>query len=800
MEALAPSAEWFGPVAALAAVATVLAVVFVILVSQQRRRLARLSAERAQVASEAAELARLLGDAPVGLCRWRPDGEWRNQQVDDLFGERHESVEDAIAARLRFEDAEQALAAVSSLRANSEPFDLAAHLIDGSGVLQLSGRISADGFPLLWLRDASGEQAELDRLEQQIDSQRRDSENLRTLLDALPVPVWRRNADLAIDWCNAAYAIAVGSGRGEMLADRRELGAGVIGDDGRALAKRVQRSGLPQSESHHITIDGARRLIDFNERPLGDGQTMIGFGLDVTDVESTQADLADHIAAHGEVLERLNSAIAIYGADRRLRFFNNAFAELWGLNATWLSSEPAIGEVMEDLRQRRKLPEYVDFRAFKAELQGLFTSLLETREELLHLPDGSTLRESVSPHPMGGLIFVYEDFTDRLEVERQYNTLIEVQRETLNNLHEALAVFGSDGRLKLSNPAFAKLWGFTPSELDGEPHITDLVDRTRGLFEPDSEWPTIRAKLIGSVIAPEAKAGRLQRTDGKVLDFATIPLPDGAVIFSYIDRTDSVRIEQALMDRNEALVAADRLKTQFIANVSYELRTPLNAILGFAELLSGVAGELSSERRSTYAEGILKASGRLMTLINDILDLATIEGGYMSLALGEIEVSKMFDSVRLLTRERARERGVELRFRTAKELDTIVVDEKRIRQVLFNLVSNALQFTPSGGRIMVRAKRDGDDAVLEVSDTGPGIPESDQERVFGLFERGRGGQGGDAGAGLGLALVKRFIELHGGTVSMVSAPDSGTTVTCRVPVHPVQVDEAEPPLAVAADD
>jgi signal transduction histidine kinase len=218
--------------------------------------------------------------------------------------------------------------------------------------------------------------------------------------------------------------------------------------------------------------------------------------------------------------------------------------------------------------------------------------------------------------------------------------------------------------------------------------------------------------------------------------------------------------------------------------VSYELRTPLNAIIGFAEILTNeYFGELTP-RQLDYSRGILDSSHRLLSLINDILDLATIEAGYMTLETKRVGIREILDAVLTLTRERARNQNLELSLSCPSNIGTIDADERRLKQALFNLVSNAIKFTPPGGSIRLEAERVEGDLVFSVNDTGVGIPAADQARVFEKFERGDPTVS-QSGAGLGLSLVKSLIELHGGTVTIESGPERGTTVRCRLPAVPL---------------
>jgi signal transduction histidine kinase len=607
-------------------------------------------------------------------------------------------------------------------------------------------------------------------------------------LDRLPLPIWRRAEDLSIVDCNAAYARAVEADRERVRREGITLGGHAMASRARALAELAIAAQTPQSEEGHAVIGGSRRLLEFVEVPLPGGGT-VGIALDVTEREEVQREFARHIAAHARVLENLATAIAIYGPDQRLKFFNSAFVQLWKLDEDWLRAEPGYGEVLEMLREKRRLPEYADFPAFKRQRLKLFTSLLEPLEELVYIPDGTTLHSRVAPHPMGGLLFTFDDVTDRLSLERSYNTLIAVQRETLDHLYEGVAVIGSDGRLRLTNPAYARMWRLSQQDLTDEPHIANVIERSQPFFNYRGDWPAYKERIIARLTGREPRAGRLERTDGSILDYATVPLPDGAVLLSYLDVTDTSRVETALRERAEALETADRLKSEFISSVSYELRTPLNTIIGFAEILANLYFGQLTERQLEYCRGILASSERLLAIIDDMLDLASIEAGKMTLELTAIHPRRLLDDVIALMQEMARAQDLELTSDCPPDVVPVDGDERRLKQALCNLVSNAIKFTPAGGSIRLAAQIDENALRLTVSDTGTGIPVEEQARVFETFSHipplGDVARGRRAGPGLGLSLVKHIFELHGGWVWIESAAGRGTTVVCTLPLRAV---------------
>ena len=605
----------------------------------------------------------------------------------------------------------------------------------------------------------------------------------RGLLEALPLPLWQRDAEGAITWHNPAYAGTAGQ---DSAGAPAEIESALSPGSAKTLARTVVADGKGQSQTRYFVVDGQRRALQVSERPHDGGS--LGHVIDVTDREDQRAELKRHVEANAQILDNLNTAIAIFGPDRRLTYFNAAFARCWRLDEDWLGEQPTHLELLEAMREKRLLPEQADIRAYRASIQALYTDLLEPQEALEYLPDGRVLRRVISPHPMGGLLFFYEDVTDRLALERSYNPLIAVQRDTLDHLYEGVALFGSDGRLKLFNPAYQQVWGLDRAMLEQEPHIRDIVEALRPLLSPRGEWDDTRATMITQVTEREARAGRVEAANGRLLDYAALPLPDGNMLFTYLDVTDSVMIERALRERNEALETADRLKSEFLANVSYELRTPLNVINGFSEILHAEYFGQLNERQKEYADGILSSAQQLMTLINDILDLATIEAGRLELESRRFDLCEATGAVQGLVREAARVRGVALDVDCPSDIGEIEGDEARIKQALFNLASNAIKFTPAGGRVVLGAApvRDGE-VRLWVEDNGVGIPDDDRDLVFESFQRGR--QRG-SGAGLGLSLVRSIVEMHGGRVELESKVNVGTRVTCYLPSRPPLAAEA----------
>ncbi|MBK8160805.1 MAG: PAS-domain containing protein [Rhodospirillaceae bacterium] len=740
------------------------------LAKQKRTLEANLAAMRAEAtATEAArqDLAAQWSTAPLAHVYWERGGratvdararQWLGLPAGDC-------TRTDLVAEVRPVDQAELLSAIMALEKEGRGFSFVPAATAGTRLHWVGVRQGEACH--LWLSDVGDI---VEPIEQASGHAAKTAGSLAQLLEQLPYPVWRRSADLTIAWCNPAFAHIYDLPVERVISEGREINPAA-----KALAKRAQRVGLAQSESQQLVVKGQRRLYDLTEVPLPDG-SVIGFALDQTQLEESHAELARHIAAHDDVLQALGTGIVIFGPDKRVKFFNSAFREMFNLDPAFLRLEPTVDQVLDMLRERRQIPEQADFRSFKQEWSRQIMSVIAPFEDLMHVPSGATYRMLASPHPFGGVILTFEDVTDKLALERNYNTLIEVQKETIDHLFEGIAVFGGDARLKLYNPAFVRLWNLRPEDMEGEPHVRQIVDAVKPFFESRPNWEDLRRRIVTDVAEREVKNWRLERIDGKIIDIAAIPLADGGRLFKYTDVTDSINMERALTERNEALMAADRLKSEFIANVSYEFRTPLNAIIGYAELLARQYFGDMNERQLEYASAILDSAQNLILMIGDVIDVAAIEAGYIHLEPTMVDVRQLTESIARLFQQRARSRNIDLLIEVAPDIGAIRADPQRLKQALGNLLSAAIGAAPGGRTIVVAANRG-----EETMDISVAVQGAQDDFGVDVGPDADSSQARSSTRGLGVALARTLIELHGGKLVTETGPQ-GRRIVCALPL------------------
>ncbi len=739
-----------------------------------------------------------LNASPDGFYAWMGDDSEEDQGVCsrrlavllDLYRGLESDFNDVLNGFDRT-STEQLSSAVDRLRMDGRGFDIelfnaaTGRRIEARGV-RAGERSEAVHVDMVWMSDVTEGVAAVDTLTKENDALKEKNRSLECTLDGMSSPIWLRDDDLSLIYCNATYIKAVDARSANDVTSRgRELAPRASVREVRALAAAARASGVTRRAPFHMVIEGSRRLLEVTENPVsmsgaivddeelednksrpslfGDGSGLMtaGIAYDITRQEELETRLRRETASHAEVLERLGTAIAFYAADQRLAFYNTAFSQLWDLDPAWLRDGPTYGDIMEALRDQRRLPEVADFPAFKEQELDRFHSLIDPLEDVLHLPDGGTLRRVIAPHPMGGLLTTYEDVTDTLALEQSYNTLIAVQRETIDNLNEAIAVFSADGQLQLANPAFLSLWGLPPEVVEERISIAYAVDRMSESFGDGTVQEQHRG-IILNAMQPNSQAqpqqARFERADGKVLEVTTVALPDGGALFSYDDVSDPARVETALRARARDLSASEQLRSTFFADAMSELRAPLGSFLTQVS---------NNKRKGNTAYKSTDAIEDLVRLVDDIAELAALESDRDTLSLDSFDLRAALDSTLSLTKETMKAHSWELNIKCPDSIGWLVGDEQRIRLLLYHMTTSTLRGAPDESKTTLSLKRtDQKDAgdIIELSTKGPPAPDRDPDAEW-----------------TGLSLIRHIADLHGGSVNAKTAKNGARSITCQLP-------------------
>jgi signal transduction histidine kinase len=557
------------------------------------------------------------------------------------------------------------------------------------------------------LRDASAAAAEEARLRAERDAARAEAAALRAALDEAGAPIWRLDEAGAVLW------------RSRAAGDAPPPSA----DD---ASQRVAFEG------------GALICAD----PVEGGAEAPGIRAFAETVSQTFAQLRVGIAA--------------FDGARRLALANPALAEMFGADPDWLARRPDLRALLDDLRERRRLPEQADYPAWRA---GLFTLFDDPKsaayEDVWDLPDGRTIHVLGRPYPSGGVLFVFEDVTESVALQRWRSTAVEVRRATLEMLAEGVAVFGPDGRVRIANPAFRAMWDIEDTLRSA--HIADLAARCAAKAQGTEIWTRIRA-AVASVEGRAPWSGRARLADGRALLARIAPMPDGSTLAAFTDVTDGERIAEALRDRAAALEAADEMRNALVDQLSHQLRTPLNAIFGFSDML--VEGRLGmlSEPQAGYLRHIRSAADLLRAGVENLADLATMRPGLAGEETREVALGPVLKGAAGLMERRALDRGAHISLLEPSDGASLRGDPARLRQMLYNLLSAVVSHAGPGDTLTLGVEQDGE--------------------TIAIWCAGRACVA--AGDDIGLSLARRVAEQHGGGLALETRPEGGDRLVCRL--------------------
>ncbi len=719
--------------------------------------------EEARLSSEEA-LNALLLDRADGAAIWSGNMLHVTAGHARILESLHDSGDfTAVARALVREDCVHDLASqLTALIEDGTPFE--SRFIGTDNQQRLFSGVTLGARALITLIDAKGSQENLPRMSDRLVAA---EENVRTLEEGFanaPIYAWRRDTAGRLDWVNRRYVEGVEAPSIEtVLTCQIELLSGENAQAIRAQAQRARESGAEVSHRHTGVIDGVRKTLTIYETAYQGGT--FGYAVDISTQASASEALVQQMRANEETLDRLHRGVAVFQPDTRLSFANETLTKLWGLDAAWLEGHPSLREILNNLREKNRVPHTRNFHAWRDEFITACNDVNDPVERQWHLPDGTALHVLAQPHPMGGFMLLFEDVTDHYAMRRDAATVSAVYHATFSSLGEGVIVFGLDGRSRLANTAFQEMWGLSAEELESA-HITDIGRKCARLFPSRTVW----AKAVGHVSATggtrEVWEETLERTDGSVIHMFTAPLPDGATMFAFRDVTDSFHKERMLTEQYEKLEEISALKGQFLSSIhgaSHELKIPLNTIIGFSDLLRQEMRGKLNERQHEFVDNISQASNELRQLIGGIIDLAMLESEFFEFCIEAIEIQPMLVSVTEFIRRNSGD-GAQMVLDCPEGIGTMPGDAPRFREVIHTLVNALRNEAAATDTLEVGVRHRPDHVAIWIGCRDSVIPLSIRD-IFGR---------NDLSSSipqlrrveLGITLVRQFVERQGGRIAI----------------------------------
>ncbi|MEM8622964.1 MAG: PAS-domain containing protein [Pseudomonadota bacterium] len=628
-------------------------------------------------------------------------------EASRLPGAVHGGRIDELLSGLLDDGREEALSALDDLVRTGRPMRLLATDADGNP-WELAGR-PRGGELLITLRDASLAVTELRKSEARIAVRERALEagwyERRTILNLLNTGsaiAWHRGRTGEMIWSSGCVNTSDGNVTAQQaVALVRARPGEVAGDEQGVVRSRVEI--LPAGAIEPLPL----QVIEVF---AADGSAT-GIATDATVAAQAERTLSRFVQTMTETFAHLTAGLAIFDRNQKLVLFNPAFAQMLQLDPAWLANRPTLRDAVDALRTKRRIPEHIDFHAWRARLLSLFDNPERVDfDEVWHLADGSNIKVIARPHPHGSLAFVFDDISDRVRLEQRYRQSIDLQEATLDRLDEALLVFGTDGRLQIVNDAFHEIFGTDKGTVRPGMHAREVVALCAGLTVEGAIWESA-ASFITAADARAPITEPLTLGSNRRLRLRMAALPGGGTMLVAADVTDSERIAEALQERNDALEAAEEMRTAVLDQISHRLRTPLNTIFGFGQLLTDPRFGQLSERQREYASGILEASGQLLDTIDEVTDLAALRPGARPETDREPPLAETLELTRALLQKRSAEAGVGLSARLPEETLRPACPPAKLRQIVFSMTAGAIQRVGAGGSVSLTAARDEDGNV-----------------------------------------------------------------------------------------
>jgi PAS domain-containing protein len=478
----------------------------------------------------------------------------------------------------------------------------------------------SDASILVLFVDVSDEAKKQLDLEKSYNNVLQSKEFLNQIFDNIPIPVWVRNKKLAITYFNKAYSdIAYGNDQA-FDPDALEIDVNLI-----QSAKNALDQNTMQIEERLIAIDGSLRLYNVINTPINSAQEVVTVALDITSTGVIKQELMDIKSSHQNLLDSMSYGCMIIGSEKKVEYYNDALCKMWGLDKSFFKEDTTHSDILDFLYSSQKLPEQYNYKQFKDDRLAIIADMREPREDLFYMVDGRCIKCVVIPHINNSLLFTYEDMTKTFSLERLNNILNAVQECTIKNLQEGVIVFDAQGEVELVNDVMINIWDLEDEEEVYKLTLPETIDKLLASCSTKDDREKLHQAFTTALVSRLPTTQVVKNFDNKTLHRAIIPLPNRGLLISDIDISDSYNIRTALVGQNSALIYNDRLRSEFLYQMSQKLRAILTSIKGIQQMF---LAKLTPKAKQSNLDNLIQTSDYLSRLVEEVGNITTLEEGY----------------------------------------------------------------------------------------------------------------------------------------------------------------------------
>jgi signal transduction histidine kinase len=606
------------------------------------------------------------------------------------------------------------------------------------------------------------------------------SPELAEILDMLPVYIWQQDRDMKITYCNKQYASAVEAKPEYVITNNVEL----IPKGRTPHISSERLTANPRKFSEHVIINGERRLLNITVTPSNESKTLVGLAVDCTEHEALQKEHINYKKQTEEILDNISVPIAIFDRDVVLIFANSAMLKLFHTDGLDLTATCKLSDIINHLITNELVVIDMNLKDYQEKVMNLISTLIEPYHTSINIYGGKIMGVTISPVIGGGLIFVFEDVSEVISLERKINSLTSIYTEMASGLAEGVLIFGDDNRVRLTNKSLCEILHAGEVNAIGM-HIREFFEACPNALGPPDVIEDFFMILIGAASQRSKVSNLLVLANGKTVMYSYSPLPENLNLLTFTDITDSLNISDAVAEKNQIIAQLGNLKETLVTKIAYEFKTPLSSISGFVDVLYNQYFGSLSEKQLRYCRELRDITANLAGTVDTIISLVNIEDGSVRLKFEEANLLTLLQKVMKCLETRAEENGIEI-IANLEEADVVVIaDQQTMEDAITQLISRAIRVTPRNGEISVSVENSKlhegwIDIVLD--DAGISVSGEDVESYTKIMSNSGSSSIVGYGSTLEIVLAREIAELHKGSVSVDTNDHNGTRVILSIPV------------------